>query len=261
MTEVLTAAQMRAIEARATQSGSVTGLELMERAGAGVVEAMLAEWPDLAKGTHRAVVLCGPGNNGGDGFVIARLLRDAGWTVDAFFYGTREKLPNDARTNYTRWTSENAVQHLGFPIAGPEVQTAFKSAASDRIADLPEQDDAPKRPFVVIDALFGIGLTRPISGLDDVMVHMDYLALFRDLNESRLVAVDVPSGYDTDTGEIFWDTGPAACPFPAIPCDLVVTFHARKAVHDAIESAQVKIAVKDIGLSDFSDLEKSPPEA
>ena len=67
MTELLTAAQMKAIEQAAIDSGEVTGLELMERAGRGVVEAVFEEWPGLAKTSHKAVVLCGPGNNGGDG--------------------------------------------------------------------------------------------------------------------------------------------------------------------------------------------------
>ncbi len=83
MTELLTAAQMRAIEEAAIASGEVTGLELMERAGRGVVEAITAEWPELGAGC-RAVVLCGPGNNGGDGFVVARLLWQAGGTWRCF---------------------------------------------------------------------------------------------------------------------------------------------------------------------------------
>ena len=78
MTELLTAKQMRAVEQAAIDSGVVTGLELMERAGRGVVEAILDEWPALRTTSHRAVVLCGPGNNGGDGYVIARRLRDWG---------------------------------------------------------------------------------------------------------------------------------------------------------------------------------------
>jgi NAD(P)H-hydrate repair Nnr-like enzyme with NAD(P)H-hydrate epimerase domain len=81
MTELLTAAQMRAIEAAAIASGEVTGLELMERAGRGVVEAIFEEWPELAAGSFRAMVLCGPGGNGGDGFVVARLLKEWGWVV------------------------------------------------------------------------------------------------------------------------------------------------------------------------------------
>ncbi len=87
MTELLTAARMRAIEAAAIASGEVTGLELMERAGRGVVAAIFTEWPELAAGSLRAVVLCGPGNNGGDGFVVARLLTGCGWQVAVFALG------------------------------------------------------------------------------------------------------------------------------------------------------------------------------
>jgi hydroxyethylthiazole kinase-like uncharacterized protein yjeF len=98
----LTAAQMRAIEQAAIESGRVTGLELMERAGRGVVQAILAEWPELATSRREALVLCGPGNNGGDGFVVARLLSERGWEVEVFLYGDPEKLPPDARVNYNR---------------------------------------------------------------------------------------------------------------------------------------------------------------
>jgi hydroxyethylthiazole kinase-like uncharacterized protein yjeF len=103
MTELLTAAQMRAIEQAAIASGEVTGLELMERAGRGVVEAIFEEWPELKATSHRAVVLCGPGNNGGDGFVVARLLKEWGWEVEVFLYGDPERMPPDARVNYERW--------------------------------------------------------------------------------------------------------------------------------------------------------------
>jgi len=256
MTELLTATRMRALERAAIDSRTVTGLELMERAGAGVVEAMYDAWPALASGAHRAVVLCGPGNNGGDGFVIARLLAKAGWKVEVFFYGDPDRLPQDAKTNHDRWGALGDVVHLGFPNAGEAVQTAFTDAARHRSDELPA-----KPPFVVIDALFGIGLTRPIAGLDTVMAHMDCLARFRDLNKSRLVAVDVPSGYDTDTRQPIRDTRPGGNPFPVIHSDLVVTFHARKPVHDAIENTAVRVVVKDIGLGPFSDLKKSPPEA
>ncbi len=99
MTELLTAAQMRAVEAAAIAGGEVTGLELMERAGRGVVEAIFEEWPELRATSHRAVVLCGPGNNGGDGFVVARLLKEWGWEVEVFLYGDPSRLPPDARVN------------------------------------------------------------------------------------------------------------------------------------------------------------------
>ena len=134
MTELLTAAQMRALEQAAMAVGAVTGRDLMERAGRGAVDAIFAEWPDLAAAPHRAVVLCGPGNNGGDGFVVARLLHDWGWQVALYLYGDAEKLPPDARANHDRWRA-----------LGPVLPFASAPTAADA-ADL------------YVDALFGTGL-------------------------------------------------------------------------------------------------------
>ena len=253
----LTAAQMRALEQEAMASGAVTGLELMERAGVGVVEAILAQWPELAKGAHRAVVLCGPGNNGGDGFVVARLLAERGWAVETFFYGLPDKLPQDARTNYQRYAAQHHVEPLGFPSATEAGQEAFGLSASHLGDDTCGQD---KPPFVVIDALFGIGLTRPITGLSAIMRHMDYLSTFPDMNNRRIVAIDVPSGFDTDSGEIIRSDAPTQDPFPAIIPDLVVTFHAPKPVHQTLQTQGITVVVKDIGLPVFVP-KKSPPEA
>ena len=142
MAELLTAAQMRAIEQAAIDSGEVTGLELMERAGKGVVEAIFEEWPELAEASHRAVVLCGPGNNGGDGFVVARLLKECGWEVEVFLYGDASRLPPDARVNYDRWGEMGEVLPLTLDNGGK-----FSC------------------PFggVLVDALFGTGLVRPFA--------------------------------------------------------------------------------------------------
>src|SRR3712207_4732480 len=101
MTAILTAAEMRTLEQEAIAKGEVTGLELMERAGRGVVEAILEEWPEIEQGARRAVVLCGPGNNGGDGFVVARLLKERGWEVEVLAASTHE-LPGDAQANHDR---------------------------------------------------------------------------------------------------------------------------------------------------------------
>ena len=144
MRDLLTSAQMRAIEQAAIGSGAVTGLELMERAGRGVVEAVFEEWPELAQAPQRAVVLCGPGNNGGDGFVIARLLKEWGWEVEVFLYGEPEKLPPDARANCERWGSR----------PGP-------------IEDFGPRDG--RQADLVVDALFGTGLTRPLQGLGKLL--------------------------------------------------------------------------------------------
>ena len=210
MTELLTAAQMRAIEQAAIESGEVTGLELMERAGAGVVGAIFEEWPELARGRHRAVVLCGPGNNGGDGFVVARLLAARGWEVAVFLYGDGEKLPPDARTNHRRW------RHLG------PVRPACPPP------NPPEQAD------LLVDALFGTGLTRAV---DDPCLHQ----WFGRIGSARSIAIDLPSGLDTDSGEIL---GAA----PAVA--LTITFHRKKRAHMRGQGPQKcgKVVVKGIGL-------------
>ena len=224
MSELLTAAQMRAIEQAAMESGEVTGLELMERAGRGVVEAIFEEWPELAKSDHRAIVLCGPGNNGGDGFVVARLLKEWGWEVEVFLYGDTEKLSADAKVNYERWRALGGVAALR---------------------------DAPKyanEADLFVDALFGTGLSRPLT--DDAF---NWVAERVSDPEAamRTVAVDVPSGLCSDSGrELAENT-------ETVLAEITVTFHAAKLGH-FLEWGPFKsgrLVIKDIGLG-----EKGPPE-
>ena len=215
MTDLLTAAQMRAIEQAAIASGEVTGLDLMERAGRGVVEAIFEEWPNLATGSHRALILCGPGNNGGDGFVVARLLRDRDWHVETRFFGDPDKLPPDARTNYVRWHSGNPAT----PFADGQV--------------IDGED-------LVIDAIFGIGQTRPLPAfMQDFAAHA---ALVTGITDTRMVAIDMPSGVDSDTGKPLGEFQFFA--------DLSVTFHTMNPCHMDEEGAKRcgKTVVKDIGL-------------
>ncbi len=228
MTELLTAAQMRAIEAEAIASGSVTGLELMERAGQGVVEAVFAEWPALATGAHRAVVLCGPGNNGGDGFVVARLLKEAGWAVEVFLYGDAEKLPPDARVNCERWVGMGGVVTLD---AFSFVQTAFSGAS--------RRNDFASGAPVVFDALFGTGLTRPLTG--DLAKIVGLLSDMKEFGHGAVVAVDLPSGLCADSGRVL-GAAPAAA--------LTVTFHRAKQGHFLAEGPQLcgRLHCVDIGL-------------
>jgi len=245
MTELLTAAQMRAIESAAIERGEVTGLELMERAGRGVVEAIFEEWPELAdvdggvapslsvartdgetderppeylgkdKAIRRAVVLCGPGNNGGDGFVVARLLKERGWDVDVYLYGDADKLPADAKKNYQRWQADNRVAAFTEgQVIGDEV--------------------------LIVEALFGIGQTRPLPAfIQDFAAHA---ALMTGMTATRLVAIDMPSGIASDTGEPLGDFQFFA--------DLTVTFHTMNPCHVDEEGCKRcgKVVVKDIGL-------------
>ncbi|PIE06394.1 MAG: bifunctional ADP-dependent NAD(P)H-hydrate dehydratase/NAD(P)H-hydrate epimerase [Rhodobacterales bacterium] len=244
MTQLLTAAQMRALEQAAIESGEVTGLELMERAGRGVVEAIFAEWPELAPAvsagggaaptppeyfgqderTRRAVVLCGPGNNGGDGFVIARLLQARGWEVDVSLFGDAEKLPPDARKNYERWCAVGEV-HCHAINPPPLVDDCLDF---EGVFDL------------LVDALFGTGLARPLGGVFALLA-MDGVKGGLRKNGVRVVAVDIPSGLCADSGRAL------GCSFTA---DLSVSFHGEKLGHRLAEGPAHcgKVVVADIGL-------------
>ena len=207
MTELLTAAQMRQIEQDAIKSGSVTGLELMERAGRGVVEAVFEEWPELAATSHRAVVLCGPGNNGGDGFVVARLLKEWGWEVEVFLYGEADKLPPDAKANYERWGGAKAFNS----------QDVLASWSGQSVA-------------LVIDALFGTGLTRPLDIERSVKDDLNHYSGSSD--GPRVVSIDLPSGLCADSGR-YLGSPPARDhgDHVHISSSMTVTFHSRKVGH------------------------------
>ncbi len=232
--ETLTSAQMRAIEAAAIASGIVTGLELMERAGAGVVAAILSMWPGLRSVPGRVHILCGPGNNGGDGFVVARLLAARGWKVGVWLYGDPARLPPDAQENRRRWRALGPVDLLPFPV----VPRGFTDS-------LPP-DRRPGAGALVVDALFGIGLTRPadgVSALFDVFSPPD--------RRWHTVAIDVPSGIDADTG---LPPPPPPGPVPSgaasFDADLTVTFHAPKPGHRTGGGRPPfgRVVVVDIGL-------------
>ncbi|MBU2941795.1 NAD(P)H-hydrate dehydratase [Shimia thalassica] len=237
MTELLTAAQMRAIEQDAIESGDVTGLALMERAGQGVVEAIFEEWPELGgeggvaprpsdspqsiseKVKHRAVVLCGPGNNGGDGFVVARLLKERGWEVEVFLYGNAGTLPPDAKINCERWRDMGAISDLSVPNA---------------LADM-------AWPDIIIDAVFGTGLARPVEGgLAQILQSIDGL---RSDGAVKSVAIDLPSGLCSDSGRSLGVNTTA---------DLTVSFHRFKLGHVLDRGAMQcgRAVVKGIGLDD-----------
>ncbi|MFV0334751.1 MAG: NAD(P)H-hydrate dehydratase [Tropicimonas sp.] len=227
MTELLTSAQMRAIEQAAFDSGRATGAELMERAGQGVVEAILAHFPELEQGARRALVLCGPGNNGGDGFVIARLLQARGWVAECFLYGDAARLPPDARANHDLWAATGRI----VPFADWRFALRWDGPVLGDVPDL------------IIDALFGTGLTRPLAPELDAALR----ALEGRFPEGSLrrVAVDAPSGLCMDSGR------PLGAP-AGLPCrqDLTVSFHSLKRGHVLASGPEFcgQVCVADIGL-------------
>ena len=199
------------------QSGAVSGRALMERAGAGVVAAILDHWSDLAASAPRAIVLCGPGNNGGDGYVIARLLAERGWQVAVHALGPST-------------TADGAAARADWP--GP-VATLGALAWEDLSA----------RPLV-IDALFGTGLLRPVApGV------WGALAMAQE-SGCRIVAVDVLSGLCADSGRIRSEGG-----FLDRPIDLTVTFERPRLGHmlDAGAGLSGRLVVTGIGLEHWID--------
>ncbi|MEM1073436.1 MAG: NAD(P)H-hydrate epimerase [Pseudomonadota bacterium] len=228
MIEAITAEHMRALENSAIESGAVTGLELMERAGEGVLNALIRIWPDVLGVPRAALILCGPGNNGGDGFVVARLLSARGWTVTVYFYGDVARLPPDARRNYDHWHSDKAgrLRVLTFPTVSEVEAKRF----ADAVSDLPPES-------LLVDALFGIGLTRSLSQISPVLKACRDAALKLGL---RRVSIDVPSGLSEE--------GPLGCTGDIFEADLTVTFHRLKRAHERGEAYCGQIEIADIGL-------------
>ena len=225
MTELLTAAQMRAIEQAAIESGEVTGLELMERAGRGVVDAILEWRPELATAPHRAVVLCGPGNNGGDGFVVARLLKQRGWEVEVYLYGDEVRLPPDAAENARHWREIGEIQRLS-------------------------ADSLPTEFDICIDAILGIGLSRSLS--DELYEIVDCVDTEYEAYFPNTVSIDVPTGVCSDSGRR------RDCSFVAA---LTITFHRAKVGHVVDHLACGELRIIDIGLEKFDCWSKlnAPP--
>jgi hydroxyethylthiazole kinase-like uncharacterized protein yjeF len=148
---------------RLTIAGGISGAALMEKAGFGVADAISRRWV-----VRPLVVLCGPGNNGGDGFVAARVLAERGWPVRVALLGSTAALRGDAAEAAKGWRG---------PVE-PLTPAALDGAA------------------LVVDAIFGAGLTRPVEGTARAVIEA--------VADRRLtvVAIDVPSGVDGATGEV-----------------------------------------------------------
>jgi hydroxyethylthiazole kinase-like uncharacterized protein yjeF len=162
MIELLTALEMAEAD-RQTIAGGTPGIELMENAGRAVAECVAGRHPP----NSRIVVVAGPGNNGGDGFVAARLLAERHYRVRVLLVGSRDRLKGDAATAAERWSG---------PVEQADPGTVAPADA-------------------VIDALFGAGLDRPVEGLPRAMIEA--------MNNAPLVySVDLPSGINGTTGEV-----------------------------------------------------------
>jgi hydroxyethylthiazole kinase-like uncharacterized protein yjeF len=148
---------------RLTSASGVPGIELMENAGRCIADAAARRWPP-----QPVLVLCGPGNNGGDGFVAARVLAERGWPVRLALFGERKALKGDAAIAASRW-------------GGTAETPSIRGLDGARL---------------IIDAIFGAGLSRPVDG-----TVAEIIAALKQ-GQLPVVAVDVPSGIDGATGEV-----------------------------------------------------------
>lgn len=220
MHELLTVGEMAEAD-RLTIAGGTAGIELMENAG----RAVFAAARDLIGPGRKVLVACGPGNNGGDGFVAARLFAEAGYGVVVAFAGDPARLKGDALLAFRRWGK-------ACPAPG---------------------DVDPARFGLVVDALFGAGLDRPVKG--------EAAALIGRINDSGapVVAVDLPSGVNGDSGAVMGT---------AVRADRTVTFFRRKPGHLLYPGRHLcgRTIVADIGIASAvletiapSCAENSPP--
>jgi ADP-dependent NAD(P)H-hydrate dehydratase / NAD(P)H-hydrate epimerase len=205
---LLSIAEMTAADAAAVAAG-VPGSTLMENAAAAVARAIAARFAP-----RPTLVICGPGNNGGDGFVVARRLAEAGWPVRVTLLGAREALRGGAAIAAASWQGE----------ASPLEPSLLEDAR------------------LVVDALFGAGLARPLDGIARATIEAAARAA------APVVAIDIPSGVHGDTGEVL---GAAA------PSVLTVTFHRAKPGHFLLPGRDHvgELVVADIGIPDAA----SPP--
>ncbi len=174
MQPVITAAEMRELDRATIEEIGLPGITLMETAGRAVAAAALRMLP-IPRG--RVAIICGPGNNGGDGFVVARVLRGQGIDATAYLAADRAAIRGHARDHLTILErAGGVVLALDTPAALEEHRNTISTAA------------------LVVDALFGIGQVRPIDG------HL--ASVVAAINDAPLrLAVDIPSGLDTDTGQ------------------------------------------------------------
>ena len=203
--EVLTCTEMAAADAFAVAQG-VPSLTLMENAGRAVADAIVARFRPCP-----VLVLCGPGNNGGDGFVVARLLDESGFTVRVATDGGHK---GDAGTMSARWSGHT------------EALTA----------------DALRGAKLVVDGLFGAGLSRPLEGAAASVV--------KALNDLPVVAIDMPSGVSGDTGQ------PLSAVY--VTAVLTVTFHRHKPGHLLLPGRALcgQIVLADIGIPDGAPISR-----
>jgi len=226
-----TAAEMRALDGLTIERYGTPGHVLMERAGRGATAVLLQCFPRLRRKGRRAVIVAGKGNNGGDGFVIARLLRRRGVRAEVVLLGRAAELRGDAARMLNAYTrGRGPVREITDAAGLGALQSTVASA------DL------------VVDAIFGTGLDKPVRGL-----HADAIELINAAGVP-VFAVDIPSGLNADTGVPMGT---------AVQAEATATFGFAKlgqALYPGVRHCG-QLAVVDIGLAPQAVAEHAPRAA
>jgi ADP-dependent NAD(P)H-hydrate dehydratase / NAD(P)H-hydrate epimerase len=198
---ILTAQQMREADRLTTEKHGIPSLQLMGNAGAGIVAFLQKELSELAK--RRIVVLCGKGNNGGDGFVVARLLKQLGATPHVILFAAPESVQGDAALNMERWRHSGSDFHSITDVGGWRGHERTLLEGQE----------------IIVDALLGTGISGAVTGLLAQVIEDVNALSAHGRRAMRVIAVDMPSGLPSDGG---------AAQGPVIRADCTVTFTAPK---------------------------------
>ena len=218
--EVLSVNEMANADSSTIESGT-KGVKLMESAGRAVAKEIAKKWKKMP-----VIILAGPGNNGGDGFVVARLLKQKGWQVKVYLLTDANKLKGDAKTMAQRWvkSSKGKINHLD----------------NDKIKEIIK--NISFRRTIIVDAIFGAGLNRPLKGTAKKLI--DSLSVAQGETQFSVIAVDVPSGISGDSGKVLGKS--------VLPADLTVTFCRLKPAHLLLPGSAIcgDVCLGDIGIKD-----------
>ncbi len=219
MFPVVTAEQMQAIDRHAIDDFGIPGITLMENAGVGIIQELQRRFPDLS---HKKIfIFCGKGNNGGDGFVIARHLFSLDSEVRVLLAGKLSELKGDAATNAV------SARKIGIQVDELDPDS------------LNRHDHKLRHCDIIIDAVFGTGLNKPVAGFMEKVI--DKINQF----EKFVVSVDINSGVDSESGQLMG---------PHVKSDLTLALACWKQSHLLHPSAGV---MKETRLIDIGIPEKA----
>lgn len=232
MQYLLSAREMKQIDKNTIEVFGVPSLVLMERAALRVVEVIKKEQIDAAK----TLVVCGTGNNGGDGMAVARMLYLEGNSVEVWLIGSLQKCSEETKKQY------DILQAYGVPVVEQKEGFCAQVCVQDSDLELAQTQTAYT---LMIDALFGIGLSRNVEGV--------YREAIEEMNrlDGQKIAIDIPSGVHADSGAVM-----GSCFF----ADHTVTFAYNKTGLCLYPGADAvgKVHVAEIGITKESFLEKEP---